>query len=288
MNQSIDFQVAIDLSSTREDIQMADDDDVDLYGDLSIVLLANDQPDVLDYFEEISDLSGDEFSEEYSTKAQPAALHEEDSEMSDTELLEECAGTVPIPATPVEGNDKLELSLSEEDLLEEVGEPINSSTRPSSPTIIPATPPTSPTSTDDIDMELAGLIACAERDALPDEDGAAPVQGCDPAVLHRTDEELEDIMAKLPSRPLQNTINRWKLRTASPSMKDYIRRIRKEIDAEGPSKFFLPWNLRDTINVKKERQLAQGPFVNRQMLIQEYRLKKIRESWSKLDEQNEQ
>ena len=87
---------------------------------------------------------------------------------------------------------------------------------------------------------------------------------------------------------LCSTIDRWQLREASPSMKEYIERIRKQIAAEGPSKFFLPWNLRDTINIKKERQLAQGPLVNRQMLIQEYRLKKIRESWSKLDEQNEQ
>jgi hypothetical protein len=68
-------------------------------------------------------------------------------------------------------------------------------------------------------------------------------------------------------------------------MKDYIKRIRNDMDAKGASKFFLPWNLRDTINVKKERQLAQGPHANRKFLIDEYRNKKIRESWSKLDEQ---
>ena len=208
--------------------------------------------------------------------------------MSDDELLEEHAGSVPIPAAPVDGDDTQELSFSEEDLLEDFGEPIYSSTRPSSPTTITATPPTSPASTDNIDTELAGLIACSQRDALPDEDGAAPEQGCDPAVLHRTEKDLEDIIAKLPFRPLQATIDRWKLRTASPSMKDYIRRIRKEMDAEGPSKFFLPWNLRDTINVKKERKLAQGPYLNRKLLIDEYKLKKVQESWSKLDEQHEQ
>jgi hypothetical protein len=68
-------------------------------------------------------------------------------------------------------------------------------------------------------------------------------------------------------------------------MKDYIKRIRNDMDTKGASKFFLPWNLRDTINVKKERQLAQGPHANRKFLIDEYRNKKIRESWSKLDEQ---
>ena len=71
-------------------------------------------------------------------------------------------------------------------------------------------------------------------------------------------------------------------------MKDYIRRIRREMDAEGPSKFFLPWNLRDTINVKKERLLAQGPYMNRKFLIDSYKLKKVQEQWSKLDEQHEQ
>ena len=57
---------------------------------------------------------------------------------------------------------------------------------------------------------------------------------------------------------------------------------------QGPSKFFLPWNLRDTINVKKERLLAQGPYMNRKFLIDSYKLKKVQEQWSKLDEQHEQ
>ena len=105
------------------------------------------------------------------------------------------------------------------------------------------------------------------------------MQGCDPAVLHRTVEDLEKILAKLPFRPLEATIERWRLRTASPSMKEYIRRIRKEIDADGPSKFFLPWNLRDTLKCRKERLLAQGPYVNRKFIIDSYRLKKVQEQW---------
>ena len=97
-------------------------------------------------------------------------------------------------------------------------------------------------------------------------------------------EDLEKILAKLPFRPLEATIERWRLRTASPSMKEYIRRIRKEIDADGPSKFFLPWNLRDTLRVRKERLLAQGPYMNRKFLIESYRLKKIQEQWKKQHE----
>ena len=222
-----------------------------MYGDLSVVLLANDQPDVLDY-EELSDLSGAEFLEEYSTKARPAALEEDSSPQ--------------------------ELSFAEDDLLEiDLGEPIHSSTRPSSPVAVkptPTTPPTSPApATDDISME--------EGSPLPT---TAAVQGCDPAVMYVSEEELNELLAKLPHRPLQATIDRWRLRTASPSMKEYIQLIRRDIDAEGPSKFFLPWNLRDTINVKKERKLAQGPYANRKLIIDEYKLKKVRQSWDKLDE----
>ena len=253
MDKSIDFNVALDISSDQEEEQLVDESEngeIDLYGDLSVALLALNDEDVCD-FEELSDLSDDE-------------------------LLEELAVTVLEPASNEE--ETQELSYSEDDLLEE---PQSSSTRASSPAAIPATPPASPTAapapTMDIDMSIEITESAEHNDD--------PVQGCDNAVLYRTDEEIEKIIAMLPHRPLQSTIDRWKLREASPSMKEYIERIRMQIAAEGPAKFFLPWNLRDTINVKKERQLAQGPFVNRQMLIQEYRLKKIRESWSQLDEQ---
>ena len=156
-----------------------------------------------------------------------------------------------------------------EELLEDYGDPIFTSTRPSSPVLkSAATPPTSPAPFLDNDIQLAGA-------------NKQPVQGCDPAVLYRTDDDLEEIIKKLPHRPLEATINRWKLRTASPSMKDYIRRVRRDIDADGPSKFFLPWNLRDTLMCKKERLLAQGPFVNRKFIIDSYRLKKIQEQWKK-------
>ena len=280
LDKSIDFQV--EVSSNQEDIEMDAEDGVDLYSDLSIVLLANDQPDVLDYFEELSgveelsDLSGDEFSEAYSTKAQPAAPGEDmsDDDMSDNfedSLLED-----PAEARTLQPGSELELaegedmlSFTEEELLEDYGDPMFASTRPSSPVDkSAATPPTSPAPFCFLDksIQLAGA-------------NEQPVQGCDPAVLHRTVEDLEKILDKLPHRPLEATIERWRMRTASPSMKEYIRRIRREIDADGPSKFFLPWNLRDTLKCRKERLLAQGPYVNRKFIIDSYRLKKVQEQW---------
>ena len=288
LDKSIDFQV--EVSSNQEDIEMDAEDGVDLYSDLSIVLLANDQPDVLDYFEELSgveelsDLSGDEFSEAYSTKTQPAAPGDDtsDDDMSDNfedSLLEDPAeARTQQPGSELElaeGEDNM-LSFTEEELLEDYGDPMFASTRPSSPVDrSAATPPTSPAPFCflDNDIQLAGA-------------NKQPVQGCDPAVLYRTDDDLKEIVKKLPHRPLEATMNRWKLRTASPSMKDYIRRIREDIDADGPSKFFLPWNLRDTLMVKKERLLAQGPYENRKFIIDSYRLKKIQEQWKKQHELN--
>ena len=139
------------------------------------MLLANDQSEVLDY-EELSDLSGDEFLEEYSTKARPAAVEEDSSPQ--------------------------ELSFSEDDLLEaDFGEPMHSSTRPSSPVAVkptPATPPASPASaTDDIDMELSEQASrtTTQQVVLPEEDETAAVQGCAPAVMHVSEEELNEILA---------------------------------------------------------------------------------------------
>ena len=234
LDKTIDFQVeassnqedveVIEVASDQEDIEMDAEDGVDLYGDLSIVLLANNQPDVLDYFEELSgveelsDLSGDEFSEAYSTKAQPAAPGEDmsDDDMSDNfedSLLED-----PAEARTLQPGSELELaegedmlSFTEEELLEDYGDPMFASTRPSSPVDkSAATPPTSPAPFCflDNDIQLAGA-------------NKQPVQGCDPAVLYRTDEDLKEILAKLPHRPLEATINRWKMRTAAPRRRDY-------------------------------------------------------------------
>ena len=247
MNRSIDFNVALNISSDLEEDQLVDEDgEVDLYGDLSVALMALQDEDECG-FEELSDLSDDELLEELAVNALEPASNEETQE----------------------------LSYCEDDLLEE---PQSCSTRASSPTATPITPPASPTA------ESASIMDMSTEEEAESTEHDSPVQGCDNAVLYRTKEEIEKIIAMLPHRPLPATIARWTLREPSPSMKEYIERIRVQIAAEGPSKFFLPWNLRDTINVKKERQLAQGPFINRHLIIEEYRLKKVRESWSKNDE----
>ena len=244
MNRSIDSGMALNTSSELEEEQQLGES-VEEKVDLYATLM------VLVTLMALQEESDYEF--------------EELSDLSDEELHEDPAESA--------SNETQELSYNEDDLLEE---PQSCSTRASSPTAATSvTPPVSPTteSTLTIDMDMS-------TDSTDD----SPVQGCDNAVLYRTKEEIEKIIAMLPHRPLQATIDRWTLREPSPSMKEYIERIRMQIAAEGPSKFFLPWNLRDTINVKKERQLAQGPFINRHLIIEEYRLKKVRESWGKSDD----
>ena len=199
------------------------------------------------------------------------------SDIYEDSLLDDPAERTLQPGNELEfDEEEIMLPLTEEELLREMEDygdpmfetsPLFESSRPSSPVLkSAATPTTSPEPSVDNDIQLAGA-------------NKQPVQGCDPAVLYRTDDDLKEIVKKLPHRPLEATMNRWKLRTASPSMKEYIRRIRREIDADGPAKFFLPWNLRDTLMVKKERQLAQGPYENRKFIIDSYRLKKIQEQW---------
>ena len=69
---------------------------------------------------------------------------------------------------------------------------------------------------------------------------------------------------------------------------DYIRRRRRDVAVDGHSKFFILYNLRDVLNAKKERELAQESRINRRLIIEEYRLQKEREVWDLLDEQHGQ
>ena len=232
LDETIDFQIAassnqedvevIEVESDDEDVEMDAEDGVDLYQDLSIVMLANNHADVLDYceelseVEELSDLSGDEFSEAYSTKAQLASPEEDMANMSDIyedSLLDDPAERTLQPGNELEfDEEEIMLPLTEEELLREMEDygdpmfepsPLFESSRPSSPVLkSAATPTTSPEPSVDNDVQLAGA-------------NKQPVQGCDPAVLYRTDDDLEEIIKKLPHRPLEATMNRWKLRTAS-------------------------------------------------------------------------
>ena len=163
LDETIDFQIAassnqedvevIEVESDDEDVEMGAEDGIDLREDLSIVMLANSHADVLDYseelseVEELSDLSGDEFSEAYSTKALPAAEEDtSDSNMSDIyedSLLDDPAERTLQPGSELEfDEEEIMLPLTEEELLREVEDygdpmfetsPLFESSRPSSP-----------------------------------------------------------------------------------------------------------------------------------------------------------
>ena len=261
--------VEIDLTSYHGEelvIDLTDEvEDVDIYEDLSLVLLASDEADPLDYedYESLSDLSEDEFMEERAGSELGSA------------------------ASPDEDSSPQELEFFEEDLLETDCSELTASIKPAYhrrlATSGAATPPSSPTTqADDVEMEptmwqgLESPIGAAAE--APCEADAAAVQGCDPA------EEFDKWVAELPFPPLAATLKRWRERSASPTTMEYIRNRRK--DSKTGLSIYIPYNLRDILNAKKERELARGPRSNRRFIIEEYRLKKQRDAWNLLDKQN--
>ena len=120
--------------------------------------------------------------------------------------------------------------------------------------------------------------------AAPAEDEPAAVQGADPAVMFVDKEALDKILEKLPFPPLSATLKKWRERQASPAMKDYIQKIREQKIHIGENnvRVYLPYNLRDKLIAMRGKRLAEGPYINRKMLIDEYKLKQQWKQWNLL------
>ena len=65
-------------------------------------------------------------------------------------------------------------------------------------------------------------------------------------------------------------------------MEDYIKKIRQQKIHIGENniRVYLPYNLRDKLIVMRGKKLAEGPYFNRKLIIDEYRLKHQRKQWS--------
>ena len=251
MDDDIEFRI---VSSTPkvstavvdvdDDISSADEkellEETDIYHGLSMMLADGDES-----FEELSDLSDNEFEEE---QANPAEV-----EPAQLVAPQPAALVVEVQAEP----EPQELEFSDEDLI----------TPPNSPTTshmkVASSPP----------AMITSMMVTTVTDAAAFEEDEPVMQGCDPAVMYVTEEELKERIAKQPFPPLPATIRKWRERQASPSMKEYILRIRKDKSLVGPNKqkVFLPYNLRDKLLARKEWQLAIGPPINRRLIIEEYR-----------------
>ena len=106
------------------------------------------------------------------------------------------------------------------------------------------------------------------------------MQGYDPAVMYVEEEELNRKLAKLPFPPLPATLRKWRQRQASPAMMEYIQKIREQkVLGQSNYKIYLPYNLRDKLIAMRNCGLAVGPYCNRKLLIDEYRLKQQRKQW---------
>ena len=239
-DMDIDFAQYISDNEEYDTVDLTSDleDEVDIYQGLSLVLIDGDKD-----FEELSDLSDNEFEEEQASPAgEPVAPF----------IAQSAAPVVEVPAAP----EAQELNFSDHDLIA----PPNTPTAPSMgvTTTNIADPDTSTTDT-------------------PEEDEPV-MQGCDPAVMYVREEELKERVAKLPFPPLPATLRKWRYRQASPSMMEYIQRIRDEKVHIGQNnyKVYLPYNLRDKLIALRNWKFAIGPHSNRKFLIDEYRLRQQR------------
>ena len=92
---------------------------------------------------------------------------------------------------------------------------------------------------------------------------------------------MKEKLAKLPFPPLPATLTKWREWQASPSMMEYIQRIREQKVLLGQNNYnvYLPCNLRDKLIALRNWKLAVGPYSNRKLLIEEYRLRLQRKQW---------
>ena len=204
------------------------------------------------------------------------------SDLSEDEFMEERAGSASGPAASMDEGSSPESEYSEEYLLEANCSEQADFIKPEycRQLAVPGTttPPSSPVSQAEEDAEVEPTTWSTFMVNLQDCEHPTTKQECNPA------KEFDEWIAELPSPPLAATLKRWRKRSASPTTMDYIRNRRR--GSENGLAIYIPYNVRDILDAKKERDLAKGPRSNRRFLIEEYRLKKQREAWDLLDEQN--
>ena len=105
-----------------------------------------------------------------------------------------------------------------------------------------------------------------------------------PAIPSKEYRHLTVVVPEMTPSPLPATREKWQKRTATPEMKKYIKSIRERQVRVGENnyKLWLPYDLRDLLVAKKSKKLAEGPYANRKLLIDEYRLRKERQQWNSL------
>ena len=127
------------------------------------------------------------------------------------------------------------------------------------------------------------VVAANDPPAASDQPASSAPDGT-PAIPSVEYRHLTVVVPEMTSPPLPATLERWKKRTATPEMEKYIKSIRMRQLRMGESqcRMWLPYDLRELLNARKSKKLAEGPYANRKFIIDEYRLKKQREQCIKL------
>ena len=283
-------------------------EDGGISSDIEDNISSADEDELLNY-EELSDLSGDEFLDDDIYEGLPSSIDmDEEPEQSgmSAELRQQfalcisslqqpfqpCNSMDPPAANVVEdsfSNEPQELIFSDEDLI--VIDPPSTADAPTAasaadaPAAAPAADaPENPLGTDS-PADMPPAVAPLTNDPPADiPAAAAPLTSVrtedNSAVMLMDEDTLAKMFEGLPP-PLEATLERYRKRQATPEMKAHVMSIRaKKIHlGEDNHKLFLPFNLRDKLIAMRDRKLAEGPYINRKMLIDEYKLKQQRKQW---------
>ena len=222
-------------------------ENIDIYQDL---------PSSLPSIDELSDLSDSEqfMDEEPEHSGMSAELRQQFALcLSTLQQPFQPSNTTDLPAANVEkvsfNDEPQELNFSETDLID-------------------------PPSTNDPPTD----VVAADNPPAVNNQPAGSATSDDIAVPSIEYRHLTVVVPEMTPPPLPATRERWQERTATPEMEKYIKSIRERQRAS-QYKLWLPFDLRDKLNAKKSKKLAEGPYANRKLIIDEYRNRLQCQQW---------
>ena len=294
VDMDIGFSQLVSDNESNDGLSLIDEDEL-LHIEEVDIYLYEGLPSEL-HLDELSDLSDneefrDEKIEEPEQSGMSAGLKQQFALCLTTlQRPFQPANIMDLSAAIVDGVDSepQELNFYEGDLIESpFADPPSTANPPADvPSIDAPTAASAADSPDDLPRDESPETdppTDASAADLP-EDEPAVMQGCDPAMLYVEEKELNKRLEKLPFPPLPATKKKWRERQASPAMKEFIQKIKEHKIRVGKDnhRIFLPYNLRDKLIAMRGRKLAEGPYANRKLLIDEYRLRKERQQWNSL------
>ena len=125
-------------------------------------------------------------------------------------------------------------------------------------------------------------LSPTDTSAADDQPADAPTTNSEPTASKPQQQEVASFYTAVTPPLLPATLERWEKRQAYPEVKELIKSVRARKLRMGAAqyKFYIPYDLRDKIFALRSKRLTEGPLANRQLLIQEYRLRQIRKEWN--------